>query len=478
MHLHNKFEEGGSVGQFEYTVETLIEDTALFKSNDRLLVACSGGVDSMALLYFLLEYKQKLAFELAVAHVDHMLRGEDSAGDRAFVEAFCKQHRIPCFSAAIPIGDIVEAGGGNLQTVCRNERYRFFEKTMQSENFTYLVTAHHADDQLETMLMNLTKFPASSGLQGIQIKRPFANGFVIRPFLSVTKEEISSYLLSKKGTFREDSSNAKDSYMRNRFRHHVLPFLKAENPKVAQHAYEISRQLYEDEQLLMMLAEQSFLNIVKKTADNDYELEINALLKEPVALQKRLLLILLNYIYLDTNIAQSSTLGLSILKFIQSQHGSAMLNLPNGIIAKREYGKLMFQKNELYEQVKPIELLPHKWTECEGYRVYIGDASAYTSTQSELDIVHYVHPTAVQFPLHIRSRLEGDRIHLKGMTMSKRLSRLFIDEKVPLSKRHCWPVLVNAQDEVLAVLGIRVSNLFSRTRRSDDEYVFVVRRVE
>lgn len=464
--------------QFEYAVGNFIEETALFTSKDRLLVACSGGVDSMALLHFLLEYQKRCPVEIVVAHVDHMLRGVVSAEDRKFVEVFCQERGLKCVSTAIPIQQIVDVHGGNVQAVCRQERYRFFEEQMVFNQCKYLVTAHHADDQLETMLMNLAKSPSATGIQGIKVKRPFANGFVIRPFLAVTKVEILGYLQHKGGKYREDSSNAKDSYTRNRIRHHVLPLLKAENPKVSQHAVEISRQLEEDDRFLMSLAEERFHQIVKKTGEMCYELEIKGLLEVPVALQKRLVLILLNYIYKDTNTVQSSILCLSILKLIQTQNGSAMLNLPQQMIAKREYGKLFIEKQQSLQMVACQQVALNEWTEYEGYRMYIGDSSKHVTAQNEQGDVYYVNPSLLHFPIHIRPRRDGDRIHLSGMASAKRISRLFIDEKVPLAKRDAWPILVDGKNEVLAVLGIRVSNIFSKARRQDDDLIVIVRRVE
>lgn len=463
---------------FEYVVENLIEETVLFSSNDRLLVACSGGVDSMALLHFLLAYQKKCPVKIVVAHVDHMLRGEVSAADRRFVETFCEERGLRCVSTAIPIERIVEAEGGNVQAVCRQERYRFFEEQMTLNECTYLVTAHHADDQLETMLMNLAKSPSATGMQGIKVKRPFASGFVVRPFLVVTKVDILGYLQNKGGTYREDSSNTKDNYTRNRIRHYILPLLQAENPKVAQHAVEVARQLEADDQFLMTLAQDSFLQIVKKTGEMQYELEIKRVLDEPVALQKRLVLILLNYIYKDTNTVQSSILCLSILKLIQTQNGSAMLNLPQQIIAKREYGKLFIQKQQSHQPSAGQQITLNEWTEYEGYRVYIGDSSKYVTAQSEQGDVYYVDASFLNFPIQIRPRLDGDRIHLTGMASAKRVSRLFIDEKVPLAKRDYWPILVDGKNEVLAVLGIRVSNIFSKARRQDGDLTVIVQRVE
>ena len=158
---------------FEQKVLQFIDSEHLVNEGNRLLIACSGGVDSMALLTFFDKYKKMLGIELFVAHVDHMLRGEQSAGDRMFVEQFCESRNIPCFSTAIPIPQLLAERGGNSQAVCRKERYAFFTAIMQEQAIDTLVTAHHADDQLESILMGLAKAGTVTGMQGIHVKRLF-----------------------------------------------------------------------------------------------------------------------------------------------------------------------------------------------------------------------------------------------------------------------------------------------------------------
>ena len=161
----------------EHRVLAYIKQHQLIKNGDKLLIACSGGVDSMALLSFFHQFQNYFQIEVAVAHVDHMLRGEQSAGDRQFVEEMCKFWGIPVFSCAIPIADIHASQGGNSQAICRRERYRFFERVMDEQQCTKLVTAHHADDQLESMFMALTKASSLNGLKGILPIRSFQKHF-------------------------------------------------------------------------------------------------------------------------------------------------------------------------------------------------------------------------------------------------------------------------------------------------------------
>lgn len=463
---------------FEQKVLQFIDSERLVNKGSRLLIACSGGVDSMALLTFFDKYKRALNIEIFVAHVDHMLRGEQSAEDRIFVEQFCEIRHIPCFSTAIPIPHLLAEHGGNSQAVCRKERYAFFTTIMQEQSIDTLVTAHHADDQLESILMGLAKAGTITGLQGIHVKRAFTKGMIIRPFLMVTKDEIRGYLQKSGISFREDASNEKDDYTRNRFRHHVVPLLKAENEYIAQHATQFSIQLIQDDAYLRELAQQAFDRLVTKKSENCYEVEITAFLREPLALQRRLILILLNYLYNETNTFQSHTLCTSILKMFQTQNGSSVINLPKQFIVSRQYGTMFFQKEREKMPGASQKLIINEWNEGRDVRFYIGETSRMTAPLSKSAQIYYVSADTLVFPLRVRTREVGDRIQLSGMSGSKRLSRLFIDEKVPLSKRDDWPLLVDAHNEVLAVLRLRVSSKFSRTRRAGDDYVFVVESKE
>ena len=459
---------------FEKKVLAFIKDEQLINKGDRLLIACSGGVDSMALLHFFDRYKEVLHIELFVVHVDHMLRGEQSAGDRKFVERFCADRGIPCFSTAIPIPAILEEHGGNSQAVCRRERYAYFESIMKAQDIRMLVTAHHADDQLESVLMALTKAGSIAGMIGIQTRRSFGEGCVIRPFLMVTKDEIREYLKKGGVDYREDASNEENYYTRNRFRHHIVPLLKKENDSIAQHAVQFSLQLAQDDAYLKGLARKAFDRLVIKKDKNCYEVEITGFINEPLALQRRLILILLNYLYNDTNTFQHHALCTSILNLFQSQNGNAMLNLPGPFQVSRQYGKVLFHQEQTEIPFVPRKLAVNEWNEIVDVRVYIGEPSQMTAQQSKGAQVFYCSAEKVSFPLRVRTREEGDRIQLPGMSMPKRLSRLFIDEKVPLAKRDEWPLLVDVHNDILAVLGLRVSSRFSRIKRSDDDWVFIV----
>lgn len=434
----------------EQNVQQLQQMTRCIEPGDKLLVACSGGMDSVALLHFLYESKQKFQIELAAVYVDHMLRGEQSKEDGDFVRMFCEERRIPFYTTAIPIQQIVTTTGGNVQHVCRDMRYRYFKQLMPS--FTKLVTAHHADDQLETMLMAMAKGHSIPALSGIRVKRSFANGEVIRPFLLVTRTQIEQYMTVHNLQHREDPSNAKTIYTRNRMRHHVTPLLKAENEHAASHAAHLSLQLQQDDAFLMELAMQYVDEHVSHGENGLYCFKIKVLQKMPLALQRRFILILLNYVYKDVNMLQSHALTAALLKLCHTTDGNAQVSLPNGLIAYRQYERMLI--GDLREETIRQQLLRcNEPVRAGNYEITLMKAGA---TVLAKDDVYYI-TLAKHEQLYIRSREQGDRMLLRGMSHHKKVARLLIDEKVPQAARHAIPLLMSNERGVLAVIGVRSS---------------------
>ncbi len=465
---------------FELKVKTFIEKEQLLQQDDHLLIAVSGGVDSMALLHYFVETQKHWNIRVEAVHVDHMLRGEASAEDRAFVEKYCDENDVYLHAKAISIPTILAQENGNTQLICRRERYRYFKEILYKTNANKLVTAHHADDQLESVLMALTKNATMNSMQGIRPQRLFEGKSLIRPFLTVTKTEIGEYLLRKGLNYREDVSNSKDTYVRNRFRHHVVPLLEAENPRVTEQVTHFTSQLQEDNTFLMTLAEGVFSKTIKRSNENTYSMEIEAFQLVPLALQRRLILILLNYLYKDSNTIQSYALLTSILKLCDTTAGYAEIHLPEDFLAVRRYGKLMIQKNSSTEDYPSSEKIiisaANGWTTLtNGKRlcvVKLHDLSSELMTDTAQ--LFYFNASKLHLPLSIRARKDGDRMLLKGMDQPKRLSRLFIDEKIPLNERNSWPLLISQSDEVVAVIGVRMGMFFSTTPQPNDDTVLIV----
>ena len=463
--------------RLEQKVYEYIQQYELCRAGDCLLIACSAGADSMALLHYLHREQQRLGIKVAAVHVNHMLRGEDATGDRRYVETFCKERDIPMYATDISIPSILEAERGNMQAVCRRERYAYFEQVMIESNSTKLVVAHHADDQIESVLMNLIRGSHDIGIQGIKRCRPFANGELIRPFLSITRADILEYLQTYNQGYREDYSNQKDSYTRNRIRHHVVPLLRDENPKVAEAVQHYTEKVQADEELLQSLAEQALEDVLVEKQRDLWKININAFQNKPLALQRRIILLLLKYLYKDTTIVQSYTLWNAILKLTQTTAGNATIDLPKKAKAIRQYDELILINTAVnLSKLLSKSVQFDRWMNLtNNLRIYIGrvdgDVPKDTTSQAKC---YFVNSTSFAQPLHIRGRMDGDRIQLLGANVQKRISRLFIDDKVPLALREDWPIIVTNDDEVIAVPGLRVSSYFSNSKRLTDDIIFIV----
>lgn len=476
MTIDNEMEEGITMDSFNEIIFQFIKKESLISQGDRVLVACSGGVDSVMLLHFLAMHREKLDIEVAAVHVNHMLRGEESRTDGTFVRRLCETYRIPFFGKDISIPEIMIKKGGNVQAVCREERYAFFSEIMRENQFEVLATAHHAEDQLETMLMQLTKGGTPTG---IPVRRRIEGGLLIRPFLPVKKELLYAYAVDNRLNFREDPSNSSDAYMRNRFRQHVVPFMLKENAVAAENAVKLSGKLQEDEAFLVELAKEQLDTIIAFSAEGLPCVDSSAFSSMPTALQRRMIPLLLNYLYDKQNVSVAYKTGLieQLLDHLDSQDGNVSIDLPFGYRFVREYDKLTFVRQKIASKAHVQKTLPKDtyvlwenkvwlyWSEMDGV-----DAKLLLQAES---IMYFDIPEA-SFPLKVRHRQDGDRIRLPGMENPKRLSRLFIDEKVGKSERQILPVLVTAQDEVCAVPGLRYGNAFTREPTATGKYIFLL----
>ena len=211
---------------FSYLYQT-IQKQALFKAHHRVLIAVSGGSDSMTLLQCLNHYQSELNIELGIAHVNHKQRPE-SDQEEAYLKHWAKEHDIPIYVSYF--------SGKFTEKAARDQRYAFFKEVMQENDYTALVTAHHADDQAETILMRLIRGSRLRHLSGIKMVQPFGSGQLIRPFLQIRKTDLPA-------TFHfPDSSNAKDTYFRNRVRNTYLPSLQIENKAITTHLLALSEE--------------------------------------------------------------------------------------------------------------------------------------------------------------------------------------------------------------------------------------------
>lgn len=457
-------------------VYRFIKDQSLLRTGDRVLVACSGGVDSVALLHFLATNRQRMKIEVAAVHVDHMLRGKESASDGTFVRDLCEALDISFFGGQVPVPEIMHKTGGNVQAVCREGRYAFFSEVMEKERYNVLATAHHAEDQLETVLMQVTKGGTPSG---IPIQREVDGGILIRPFLPARKASLYLYVKAHGLKFREDPSNASDVYTRNRFRQQIVPHILAESPAAAEKSVLIGERLQEDEKFLETLAQERLADIIQFTEEGLPSIDQDIFNDVPTALQRRMIPLLLGYLYDEEKVAVSYKTALigQLLHHLSSDEGNVSIDLPLGYRFVRAYDRLSFMKEDGQWpdglRKKLCQGKKNDWNDWLWLYWTTVKAADPQMLAAAKDVMYFNVPDEC-LPLSVRQWEEGDRIMLPGMNHSKRLSRLFIDEKVSRAERSRLPIVVTAQDEVCAVPGLRYGIRFTRNRKVDDKYIFIM----
>jgi tRNA(Ile)-lysidine synthase len=441
----------------ESKVHAFLERHNFQLQNKAIAVGVSGGPDSLALLDYLWKRREEWSLEIVAVHVDHMFRGDESYQDALFVKEFCEQRGISFEMKRVDVPAYIRESGLSSQQAARECRYQFFEEVMGKHQLQYLALGHHGDDQVETVLMRLTRGSSGKARAGIPFSRKFGSWLVFRPFLCLTKEELEEYCTVHALEPRIDPSNAKEYYSRNRFRKSVLPFLKEENPAVHEHFQRYSEELQMDEDYLIELTREK-LNKVMKKEDSGVTINISSFQQMPMPLQRRGIKLILNYLYKDRPASLSAIHIEKIFSIIRNPHPSGTLDFPSGLRIIRSYGNCHFQLNP-----------PHRQNYC--FEVSGTDKVILPNgdmVQAQLlNEVSDVEPSRNRFlvdleqsgiPLTIRNRQNGDRMTLKGMTGSKKVKDIFIDMKIPLAQRDDWPIVTDSEGRILWLPGLKKSS--------------------
>ena len=227
-----------------------------------IIVAISGGPDSMALLDLLHSLRNQYKIEVAACHVNHQLRGIESEEDVTFVKDYCNLRGISLFIKEVDVKQYAKQSRLGTQVAARELRYHWFEQLLEEYPGASIATGHHGDDQVETMLMKMTRGSVPLYSYGIATRRKLGKGYLIRPLLGITKEQIEQYCIEALITPRRDSSNESDSYTRNRFRKDILPVLKRENAHIHEHWQRQAEWSQDDHEFLWSLAEEAVNNVI------------------------------------------------------------------------------------------------------------------------------------------------------------------------------------------------------------------------
>lgn len=409
----------------------------MFPTQGLILAAVSGGADSVCLLSALLELSEKKGFFVAAAHFNHQLRGSESDRDARFVADLCRERNISLYTAGGNVRKFAADRRIGIEEAAREMRYAFFRETAKIIDAKRIATAHTADDNAETVLLNLVRGSGLKGLGGI----PPVRDNIIRPMLTVTRSDVLNFLAQRSIAYVEDSSNTLDIYARNLIRHRVIPVLKEINPRFAENVTSTAALVRDDEAFLngeaMRFIDGHFKNGAFFVSD---------LLKLPRPISSRV-------IRLTSGRRLSNGHVSAVLKLCRPEAVSGETAIPSGSVF-REYDRLVFSGEPVISGFAPRELLI-------GGSIIIPELGLTVSCKPTV-FDEKINNSLNTFlfksdnicgKIVIRPRKTGDNIELFGRSGTKTLKKLFIEERIPLRKRHLIPVIADRKG-VLAVYGI------------------------
>ena len=406
-----------------------------FLKEKKLLIACSGGLDSVVLSRLLKELK----FNFSLAHCNFSLRRKESDGDEKFVIALADKLSIPVFSKTFDTKQFAKDEKISTQMAARDLRYTWFEELIDQHSFDYLLTAHHLDDDLETFFINLSRGTGLRGLTGI----PEVNEKVVRPLLSFSREEIHSYAKENNISWREDSSNASTDYLRNKLRLEVIPKFKEATENVLQSFQQTQKHLQESQLLVndyMILIQ----NLVLTQSEEGFSLNIEKL--EELPNTNALLFELLSPFGFTAWEDISELLKAQSGKHIFSETHRLLKNRDELLlteIASEDKNEIIFISDGILEIESPIHL-----------------KFEITNGISEIDKnILYLDNQKLMFPLKLRKWEDGDVFHPFGMKGKKKLSKFFKDEKLSLvAKEKIW--VLCSENRIVWIVGMRSDSRF------------------
>ncbi|WP_366923327.1 tRNA lysidine(34) synthetase TilS [Metallumcola ferriviriculae] len=441
-------------------VKDFIKKQNMLQLGDKILAAVSGGPDSIALLDILTKLQGDYQCSLHVAHLNHMFRGEESLADAFFVQEYASSLGICVTYASADIPALLEDGGSS-QEVARIVRYRYLRRVAKLFDCNKIALGHHRNDQAETLLHNLLRGSGPEGLAGML---PQHND-LIRPLLAVDRNEIETYCSEQGLSWRNDPSNKKSVYRRNKIRNELIPYLEEYNPQLVNILSQTAEIFQAENNYLEEVVWQKYTQLCdKKNETLSFNTgELNSL--HP-ALASRVLRLAARKLsgraldYLQVR---------RILEFSLSGQSGKMLELPGGVILEISYHRLILRKKSKPSRVEryryPLPLTGTVILKEAGLAIKVREIST-VQTYDSGDLLVVLDKGKVALPLTLRNRLPGDRIYPLGAPGEKKLKDFFIDKKVRVDKRDNIPLLVDAKNEIIWVVGYAINNRVRVTERS------------
>jgi len=452
------------------TVKQAIAEHSMFQSGDRVLVAVSGGADSVALIHLLETLAPLFAFRLAIAHLNHCLREKESDRDAEFVLRLAQKLNLPVYLEKIDVHQYKRQHKLSLEEAARKVRYGFFNQVAEENGFNKIALGHHHDDNAELVLMFLLRGSGPLGLSGIPAAR---DNKIVRPLINVRRSEIRDYLTEKKLEYVSDTSNTDLDHQRNKLRHDLIPnILTSYNPRISETLNRLAAIMHSEDEWLDELVEPIFQRHLIHRENIGIQLSLEGFERLPRAAQRRLIrrailtvkgdLWRITYTHVD-----------AVIRLANTGPTTGSLDLPDRIMIRRNHRVLCISKAQDDLRSKGNDLSNRI---CPSYK-YMLDAPGEVRIQETGDTIKlaeigidkipdfcqtgqqlaFFDINKVRFPLIVRNFRPGDRFSPLGMTGTQKLKKFFINNKISREQRAKCPLVVS-NHRIIWVAGYRIDN--------------------
>jgi len=455
-----------------WQVEKFIKEKELLQENERVLVGVSTGVDSMVLLHILETLQKKIGFDIGVAHVNHKLRTA-SDEEEIYLKNYCQKHNLPFYSTRwedVPTNGVEEKA--------RLFRYNFFKETMAAQNYQVLATAHHKDDQIETMIMKMVREGNLFSAKGIVADQSFGtNKKLVRPLLQITKEEILNYSKKEEIFYFEDQTNALLDAQRNRIRHQVIPFLKEENSQTLSHFQQLSEQINAAEKIITEEQKKWYQALVQEKY-YAFEIDVDKYFTFSQTQQFFFLQELAKKARQYYDMTLSTKQIEQVMTLLSKEKAHWGIDIDQQWQFQKSYNRLFLCLKQSSENDEPKQ----------SFKLNLGESMFLSKNEwvgifpeDKLEMPEEVNywleyrqslGEEFPFPIILRKRQAGDRIQLNEQ-LHKKLSRFFIDKKIPQDLRSQTWIVTDLRGNVLALLPYVFSYLCIPKETAKIHYVLL-----
>ncbi|HTY12082.1 MAG TPA: tRNA lysidine(34) synthetase TilS [Bacteroidota bacterium] len=443
-----------------------IQAKKLIAPGSTVLAAVSGGIDSAVLLDLMWELSHEWGLDLAVLHVNHQLRGREADADEKFVGSLAKGYRVQAFIGRVETKKEAARKKISIQEAARDLRYAFFLTKKAELDADAVVTAHNADDNAETMLLNFLRGTGIDGLAGIPASR--SQGSIVRPLLFASRKEIAEYARGRKLKFREDSSNLTDKYSRNFLRRKVIPKIEERiNPSLTASLMSSAAVFRMNAGYLHDQVRNAWKGAVSEKDGEMFFLKVEMLKQHPFLRQ-----MIVHDVFLKTGIEPSADRIGAVVSLLDNEPGTRV-DCGNGWKAENESGRIRLSQMNLAGGFSFV-LNDEGTVENGFFSLSVKKSRNLPNKLGRNSSTEYVDAGKVRFPLCVRSWKEGDSFVPLGMKQKKKVSDLFVDLKIPRTEKRRIPV-VESEGNIVWVAGCRIDDRFKITSTSTEAYKLSIR---